>query len=113
MVASSYAANAYNAAQGINVKDAGKGTNKVAMGLGLETTQAPKPNFSGLVDQAIKTVVSSGAQADAQMTAAARGEANLVNVVTAVTKAETLIQTMSEIRNRAIAAYEEVLRMQV
>jgi flagellar hook-basal body complex protein FliE len=47
------------------------------------------------------------------MTAAARGEANLVNVVTAVTKAETLIQTMSEIRNRAIAAYEEVLRMQV
>ncbi len=112
MVASSYATNAYGAAKGI--ASAGAGAGKAGLNIQTEgLQQGSKPNFSGLVEQAIKTVVSSGAQADAQMTAAAKGEANLVDVVTAVTKAESLIQTMSEIRNRAIAAYDEMIRMQV
>lgn len=109
MVASSYATNAYSAAKGIT----SGGVGKAATSMQPEALQGSKPNFSGLVEQAIKTVASTGAAADAQMSAAAKGEANLVDVVTAVTKAESLIQTMSEIRNRAIAAYDEMIRMQV
>ena len=41
------------------------------------------------------------------------GRADLVNVVTAVAESEAAIETLVAVRDRIIASYEEIMRMQV
>jgi flagellar hook-basal body complex protein FliE len=113
MATSSFAADAYNATQNIVNGMSGKKAKAPDIGAVAGQNAGEKSKFAGLVSDALNSLMSKGAEADQQMSAAAKGEANLVNVVTAVSQAETLIQAMSEIRNKAIAAYDEMLRMQV
>jgi flagellar hook-basal body complex protein FliE len=52
--------------------------------------------------------------ADNMITKAIAGEINDVHtVMVAVTKAETSLRLMLEIRNRLMSAYQEIMRMQV
>src|SRR5262245_45051704 len=39
------------------------------------------------------------------------GKANMIDVVTTVAESETAIQTMVAVRDKVIAAYEEILKM--
>jgi flagellar hook-basal body complex protein FliE len=41
------------------------------------------------------------------------GKANMIDVATAVAESETAIQTMVAVRDKVIAAYEEILRMPI
>ncbi len=41
------------------------------------------------------------------------GKANMVDVVTAVAESETAIQTMVAVRDKVIAAYEDILKMPI
>ena len=43
----------------------------------------------------------------------AAGRADVVDVVTAVAESETAIQTLVAVRDKVIAAYEEIMRMPV
>jgi flagellar hook-basal body complex protein FliE len=43
----------------------------------------------------------------------AMGKANMIDVATAVAESETAIQTMVAVRDKVIAAYEEILRMPI
>ncbi len=52
--------------------------------------------------------------ADSMITKVVSGEVNDVHtVMVAVTKAETSLRLMLEIRNRLMSAYQEIMRMQV
>ena len=42
-----------------------------------------------------------------------QGKADMVDVVTAVAESETALETLVAVRDRVIAAYEEVMRMTV
>ena len=55
----------------------------------------------------------AGRQADAQTASVAGGRADIVNVVTAVAESEAAIETLVAVRDRVIAAYEEIMRMPV
>ena len=58
--------------------------------------------------------VSRPAQkSDAQAQAVATGKANMVDVVTAVAETETAVQTLVSVRDKVIAAYEEILKMPI
>ena len=44
---------------------------------------------------------------------AVRGGADVTQVVTAVAEAETVLNTVMAVRDRVIAAYQEILRMPI
>ena len=69
-------------------------------------------NF-GAVLKDVMAVSPRGRKSDVQAQAVATGKANMIDVVTAVAESETAIQTMVSVRDKVIAAYEEILRMPI
>jgi flagellar hook-basal body complex protein FliE len=57
--------------------------------------------------------MSASKNAETQMTAQMQGKADLVNVVTAISSAETSLQTVMAVRDQAIAAYQQVMQMPI
>ena len=55
----------------------------------------------------------AGRASDVQTQAMVAGKANIVDVVTAVAETETAISTVVSVRDRVIAAYEEIIRMPI
>jgi flagellar hook-basal body complex protein FliE len=50
---------------------------------------------------------------DAQSQAMAAGKANIVDVVTAVAETEVAIDTLVSVRDKVVAAYEEIMKMPI
>ncbi len=71
------------------------------------------PSFAELVNNAIGNAIDSSKKAEGQMAAQARGKADLIDVVTAVSSAQTQLQTVMAVRDQVITAYKEVLAMQI
>jgi flagellar hook-basal body complex protein FliE len=101
------AANAY--AKLAKLADPGASLGKAA-GIGADSNG---PSFGSMVKDAINSVVEAGKKSDAQSQAMAAGKANLVDVVTAVTETEVAVQTLVSVRDKVIAAYEEIMRMPI
>ena len=84
----------------------GEGAGKVEETAGL-------PNFSELVGSAVMDTQAS-LQGGEQMSAAgATGEAELVDVVTALSAAELQLETVVAVRDEVIKAYREILQMPI
>ena len=104
-IPASAAANAYAALQRINEQAAKIG--------GVTPADNSAPNFSGILKDVINSVVDSAKKSDMQSQAVAAGKANMVDVVTAVAETETAVQTMVSVRDKVIAAYEDILKMPI
>ena len=74
---------------------------------------ATGPSFGQLVNSAITDAISSSHAAEAQMAAQVQGKANLVDVVTAISSAETSLQTVMAIRDQVIASYQQIMNMAI
>jgi flagellar hook-basal body complex protein FliE len=74
---------------------------------------AASPSFGALLKDAIGSVVETGRKSDTQTQAVAAGKSNIVDVVTAVSETEVAIETLVSVRDRMIAAYEEIMRMPI
>jgi len=70
-------------------------------------------DFGGLVQEAIRQAGASATQAEQQALAVAGGNADIVDVVTAIAAAETQLQTVIAVRDQVIQAYQEILRMPI
>jgi flagellar hook-basal body complex protein FliE len=77
------------------------------------TAGAETLDFGSLVQEAIRQAGASAGQAEHQATAVAAGQANIVDVVTAIAAAETQLQTVIAVRDQVIQAYQEILRMPI
>ena|SRR5689334_2242727 len=71
------------------------------------------PSFGAMLKDAIGSVVEAGRKSDAQSQAMAAGKANIVDVVTAVSETEVAVEAMVSVRDKVIAAYEEIMRMPI
>lgn len=71
------------------------------------------PDFSAILKDVMHAVSASGVKADTQTQAVAMGKANMVDVVTAVAESETAIATLVSVRDKVIAAYQDILRMPI
>ncbi|HEX3502139.1 MAG TPA: flagellar hook-basal body complex protein FliE [Xanthobacteraceae bacterium] len=100
------AANAYAALSRL-----GTDTANVAKGLGAP--QGSAPDFSSVLKNVIDSVSQAAVKSDAQAQAVANGNANMVDVVTAVAETETTVQTLVSVRDKVISAYEDILKMQI
>jgi len=79
---------------------------------------APEPSgdgqsFGAILKEAVRSVTDAGRASDAQSQSMVAGKANIVDVVTAVAETETAIDTVVSVRDKVIAAYEEIMRMQI
>ncbi len=70
-------------------------------------------NFGAMLKDALGQVNQAARASDAQAQSLAVGKANVVDVVTAVAESETAIETLVAVRDRVIAAYEEIMRMPI
>jgi flagellar hook-basal body complex protein FliE len=81
----------------------------------LKTEDASARDFASLLKSAIEEV--NGAQMDAKQMSRAFAsedpEANLQDVVLSLQKASLSFQTMVQVRNKLVTAYQEVMNMPV
>ena len=61
----------------------------------------------------MNAVTATAQKGDAQAQAVANGKSNMIDVVTAVAETETTFQTLVSVRDKVIAAYEDVLKMPI
>ena len=100
----SSAVNAYREAAGA-VREAGN-TGSVA-----PTEEAGGASFAGMVKDSLDNAVQVGERAEQLSMAQIAGEANMMDVVTAVANAEHTLETVVAVRDKVLQAYQEILRM--
>lgn len=78
------------------------------------TAGSEKSSFGDMLASALDTVSDSHAKADGLAVQAATGDLNAVHDYTvAATEAQLMTQLTVEIRNRAVDAFNDIMRMQV
>ena len=81
---------------------------------GLGATQTKNDtSFASVLKDAIGSVQETGHKSDVQAQAMVKGKSNMVDVVTAVAETEVAIDAVVAVRDKVIAAYEEIMRMQI
>jgi flagellar hook-basal body complex protein FliE len=102
MVAPLIAAKAYAAAQGI-------------AGAELAGAAAPPagPDFSQVLSQAMNQVMTDSRAAESQIAAQVQGKASLIDVVTALSSAQTSLNAMVAVRNQMIQSYQQIMNMAI
>jgi flagellar hook-basal body complex protein FliE len=73
----------------------------------------PAQNFSDLVSGAVQGAIETGRNSEAMSLKAIAGNADLREVVTAVTEAEITLQTALAIRDRVVQAYQDIISMPI
>src|SRR5271155_2288059 len=85
----------------------------------LDTGGAPKASdaaglsFGDMLKDAIGGVLDTGRKSDAQTVAMASGKANVMDVVTAVAETDVAVSTLVSVRDKVIAAYEDIMKMAI
>jgi len=99
------AMNAYAAAAGVQPMQSASQAASVA--------KAGPSQFTALIENAVQDATDQMANAEQLSMQAATGQAEMIDVVTAVSAAETTMETMLAVRDEVIRAYQEILRMPI
>ena len=70
-------------------------------------------SFTSMLKEAIASVNELGHKSDTQTRAMANGKSDMINVVTAVSETEVAIDAVVAVRDKVIAAYEEIMKMPI
>jgi flagellar hook-basal body complex protein FliE len=70
-------------------------------------------DFASVLKNAMSSIEAMGQKSDAQSHALATGKANMVDVVTAVSETEVAIDAVVAVRDRMIAAYQDIMKMPI
>ena len=71
-------------------------------------------SFGAVLKDALAAVRETGAKSDAQAQAMVTGtKTNLVDVVTAVAETEAAVNTLVSVRDKVVAAYEQIMQMPI
>lgn len=70
-------------------------------------------SFSQLLNNAINDAVTTSKNAEVQMSNQIQGKGSLVDVATAISSAQTSLETVMAVRDQVISAYQEIMRMQI
>jgi len=74
---------------------------------------AGAPDFANMVREAVGSVEANVRGAESLTNAAATGQAEMIDVVTAVAAAEVQLETVIAVRDQVIRTYQEILRMPI
>ncbi|MBJ6122058.1 flagellar hook-basal body complex protein FliE [Sphingomonas mollis] len=93
-----------------------------ALGVGKSVAgaagDAAKPSttgggFGGMVESMVGNAATSMRAAEAASAKQVAGKGDLIDVVTAMGAAETALDTVVAVRDRMVAAYSDIMRMQI
>jgi flagellar hook-basal body complex protein FliE len=70
-------------------------------------------DFAKLLADSVQGVVDAGRVSDQKSMELVNGKGDIVDVVTAISQTEMAIETMVSVRDKVIAAYEEIMRMPI
>ena len=91
--------------------------NAVAQQIGgnpiADSTPQTGPSFGEVLQNFGDQALQVGHEDEKQTLSAATGKANMTDVVMAVSNAELTVQTVTAVRDKVVAAYQEVLRMPI
>ena len=76
-------------------------------------TAAEGPDFAQVLSRTVGDMVQTSRRAEQAMAAHTQGRAQLVDVVTAVSSAQSSLETVMAVRDQVISAYQEVMRMPI
>lgn len=87
----------------------------LASGKTQPSTEAGAANFADLLKEAVNDVntVQQSAKAQTENFQTGGADANLQDVMISLQKANISFQTMVQVRNKLVAAYQDVMNMQV
>lgn len=69
--------------------------------------------FSDLLKQAVQEAADIGYKGERMSLAAAAGQADVNDVITAVAEAEVTLQAVTTVRDKVIQAYQDIIRMPI
>lgn len=82
-------------------------------GAGAPVAATGGSSFADLLNNVVEQTSSASAASEATTAKALNGQAELLDVVTAVNGAEMAIETVVAVRDKVIEAYNEILRMPI
>lgn len=90
-------------------------TSALAAGKSAPVAEAGSASFADMLKSAVSEVneVQQGADKLAQAFQTGQPEANIQDVMISLQKANLSFQTMVQVRNKLVAAYQDVMNMQV
>ncbi|MDI9350219.1 MAG: flagellar hook-basal body complex protein FliE [Candidatus Symbiobacter sp.] len=71
------------------------------------------PDFGSMLEQVGKNALDIGEKAESLSAKAITGQAEMTDVVTAVSSAELTLQTVVAVRDKVVTAYQEIMRMPI
>ena len=71
------------------------------------------PDFGQMLKGVLNDAVHQTKAAESKIAAGATGKAEMVDVVTAISSAQTSLETVMAVRDQVIAAYQEIMRMPI
>ncbi|MCD6430549.1 MAG: flagellar hook-basal body complex protein FliE [Deltaproteobacteria bacterium] len=85
-----------------------------AQSVAQPATGNPTTTFAGTLNQALQQVNNIQQQADQKITAVTTGQSqDTLGAVVALQRADISMQLLAQVRNKAMKAYEEIIRMPV
>ena len=69
--------------------------------------------FGDVLKSTMTNMVQASRHAESQISAQVAGKAELIDVVTAISAAETSLETVMAVRDQVISAYQEIMRMPI
>jgi len=99
---------AYGNAQKLINQAARPQTDMLALG-----GQGQGADFGKMLAETVQSVVNTGNASEQLSMNMVNGKADMVDVVTAMSQAELAMETMVTVRDKVIAAYEEIMRMPI
>ncbi len=69
--------------------------------------------FGDIVEALLSNVSKTGAMTEAQASNLANGNADVLDLVTAVAETELAVETLVTVRDRVISAYQDILNMPI
>ena len=80
---------------------------------GVSSGNQDKVSFGSMVRAGVEKVVETQKKSEQMSADAVTGNANIAEVVQAVTEAEVVVQTAKAVRDRVVGAYQEIMRMPI
>jgi flagellar hook-basal body complex protein FliE len=77
------------------------------------TQPASGSGFGAVMSRAVDQAIGAGRAADSTATQALTGQGSVTDVVMAVSRAELALQTAVAVRDKVVAAYQDVMRMPI
>lgn len=112
----SAAASAYSSSQGIT-GGVGKVTDVSGMAKGISQSDNPfeakDVSFADLIQSSAQESIKTMKAGEEMSAKAVTGQADLTDVVQAVTAAEVTLQTVTAVRDKVISAYQDIMRMPI